>query len=127
EAGDPQRAIDFLLVRIQKFTSQGGDNDLARLFTLLAQAYQTVGDLDNAGRLYRYAQQKIPASDGLNAEILLGMGQIALMSTTENNVQQALDHFTQAERNYPSEPAYIESLIGRADCEARLGAHPESI
>ena len=131
EAGDPQRAIDFLLRKLQRFTSQGGDSDLAPLLVLLAQAYQKTADFDNAQRLYHYAQQKLESNSGLNAQILLGLGQIALHSSPqgqgESNLHQALEHFTIAVRNYPSEQPYVEAMIGRADCEARLGAYPESV
>ena len=127
DAEDPQGAIDFLLVKLQRFASEGGDGDLAGLFVLLAEAYQVIGDLPQAERFYRYAQQKIESQDGLNARILLGLGRIVLGSPEDAAVQQALDHFTQATQNFPSEPAYIEALIGRGDCEARLEAYPEAI
>lgn len=127
EAGDPQRAIDFLLMRVQRFQSQGGDTDLSELFVLLAQSYQMTGDFAAADRYYRFAQQKLPGDSGLNAQILLGLGQLALLADGEGNVQQAMEHFAQAVKHYPSESAYLEALVGLADCEARLESYPESV
>lgn len=127
DVDDSERAIDFLLMKVQRFTSAGGDADLGELQVLLAQAYQSIGDLENASRLYRYAQQRLTSESDLNAEVLLGLGQIALATSEDQNVQTALEHFTLAVKSYPNAPTYTEALIGRADCEARLGSYPEAI
>jgi tetratricopeptide (TPR) repeat protein len=127
DAGDPQGVIDDLLLRLQRLTSQGGDADLASLTVILARAYQQVGELDRASETYLHARSKITADDLLNAQILVGLGQIALADTDEMNVHEALDHFSAADRLYPTALCHIDALIGRGDCEARLASHPESI
>lgn len=127
DAEAPQEAIDLLLRRLQRLSAETDPADLAPLRVLLAEAYQRVGRFDEAERLYRSAQQQVDSADGLNAAIHVGLGQIALVGSDEMNVQQALEHFSRATENYPSEPAYIDALIGRADCEARLESHRSAL
>ena len=64
-------------------------------------------------------------ADPLNADILVGLGRIA--KAERGDVQMALGHFSAAQTLYPSTPAYFDALVGRADCEAHLGAHQEAI
>ena len=128
EAGDPQRVIDELLVRLQRLTGSGGSRDLVPLHVLLAKAYQQVGDLVSAERLYRAAQQQIDPADGLNADIHVGLGEIALSDGEGQSVERALEQFSHVVRSYPSQQGpYVDALIGKADCEALLQAHPESV
>lgn len=127
DAEAPQQAIDLLLRRIQRLSDDSDNRDLAPLRVLLARAYQHVGQFEDAERFYRHVQQQIDRTDGLNAEIHLGLGQIALAETGEMNVQRALEHFSRATSEYPSEWVFVDALIGRADCEARLDAHGEAM
>ncbi|MFW6059652.1 MAG: tetratricopeptide repeat protein [Phycisphaeraceae bacterium] len=123
DADAPQQAIDLLLRRIQRLSDRPDSSDLAPLRVLLAKAYQHIGQHQDAERIYRAAQQQIDSADGLNAAIHVGLGQIALTGSDDMNVQRALEHFSRATRNYPSEPVYLDALIGQADCQARLDDH----
>lgn len=128
EAGDPQRVIDELLVRLQRLTGTGDTRDLVPLHVLLAKAYQQVGDFISAERLYRAAQQQIDPADGLNADIHVGLGEIALSDGEDQSVERALEQFSHVVRSYPSQKgSYVDALIGKADCEALLQAYPESV
>jgi tetratricopeptide (TPR) repeat protein len=79
------------------------------------------------------AQQRLIPTDKLNADVLVGLGQIevadagGLRSGDSSDVRTALELFTRAETDYPTSPTRIEATIGRADCEARIGAHAEAI
>ncbi len=127
QSDDPQGAINYLLRRIQRLAARQGDDDLAPLIVLLAKAYQQVGDFQNAEQRFRHAQQKITQTDTLNADILVGLGELALTQATGQQVEQALEYFSEAEENYPSSVmAHIDALVGRADCEARLGMHADA-
>ena len=124
QAGDPQGAITYLLRRIQRLANQGGDGGLAPLMVKLAQAYQAIEENQKAEQLYLQAQRRIDSTDDLNADILVGLGQLALAQSTGERVEEALEYFRTAEEGYPSSAgAHISALIGRADCEARLGDH----
>jgi tetratricopeptide (TPR) repeat protein len=124
QAGDPQGAIGYLLRHIQRLAARGGDDDLAPLIILLAKAYQGVDDFKEAEQQYRYAQQKLDPTDDLNADVLVGLGQLALTPVNGRQVEEALEYFRSAEEGYPSSTsAHITALIGRADCEAKLGDH----
>lgn len=128
EVGDPQGAIDYLLHRFQRLASRNGDGDLAPLIVKLAQAYQAVGDNHGAEQRYLHAQSRVKPTDDLNADILVGLGQLALSQATGQQVEQALEFFREAEEGYPSSSAaHIAALIGRADCEARLGDHGAAV
>ncbi len=124
QAGDPQGAITYLLRRIQRLANQGGDDDLAPLIVKLAQAYQAIDDNQKAEQRYLHAQRRVAATDDLNADILVGLGQLALAQVDGEQLEEALEYFRSAEEGYPSSAgAHISALIGRADCEARLGDH----
>lgn len=128
DAGDPQGAIGYLLRRIQRLAARDGDGDLAPLIVKLAQAYQAVGDIQNAEQRYLHAQSRIKPTDDLNADILVGLGQLAASQSTGQQLEQALEFFREAEENYPSSSsAHTTALIGRADCEARLGDHAAAV
>ena len=122
-AKDFQRAIDFLLQRLLRLSREGQGDDLAGLEVLLAQAYQQIGQWDHAGQRYQHAQQSIAPSNGLNARIFVGLGQLVLAGAGSQHVDQALEYFSAADDQFPADPVHIEALIGRADCEARLGEY----
>ncbi len=124
DVGEPELAIQFLQRRMIGLMASGGDDGIAPLRVLLAQAFQRLGEFEEARRWYRLAQQKLEKTDPLNAAVLVGLAQIDL--TNDDGVRDALENFSVAESEYPTAPAYIDALIGRADCEARLGVHAES-
>lgn len=120
-----EKSIEYLQRQMIHFMAEGGDEDLAPLRVLLAGAFQRLGEHEQAQRWYRLAQQKLDTVDPLNARVLVGLGQLDLAMT--GDVRAALENFSVAEAEYPTAPSYIHALIGRADCEARLGSHPEAI
>ena len=126
-AGDPQRAVDALIRKIFRLVNDGGDEDLAPLQILLGKAYQQVGQLTEARRSFNLADQRLASIDPLQADVLVGLAQIALAD--EGDLQTALGLFGKAETDYPTTPVYIEALMGRADVEARLGGryHPDAL
>ena len=132
--GNPDQAIDHLLPKLIRLDDREGDepgaddqagDGLTPLMVNLAKAYQDVGDNVQARRWYSQAQQQLDHMDVLNAKIMVGLAQIALAET--GDVQKALGYFASAEKRYPATEAYLDALIGRADCEAKLGSHPEAI
>ena len=128
QAEHPQAAINYLLRRIQRLAARGGDSDLAPLIIKLAQAYQAIDDVDNARQRYMHAQQNLGPTDELNADILVGLGQLALAQSNGQKIDQALEFFREAEEGYPSSvDAHIAALIGRATCEAHLGDHAAAV
>ncbi len=133
EAGDPQGAIDLLVQqRLPALIGRTEDlaaarGDFAPLYVKLAQAYREAGEADQAEAYFLQAQQHLSAGDPLQADVLVGLGWIELARGGEEAVRRAYELFSQADREYPDEPAHVEALIGRADCEARLGAYPEAI
>ncbi|MEQ9453308.1 MAG: tetratricopeptide repeat protein [Phycisphaeraceae bacterium] len=129
ETGDALAAIDFLLRHYQRLMATGGDEDLAPIIIKLARAYQSKSppEFERADRLYRFAQQRIDESDPLNAEIHLRLGEIALIEGGPDALQTAMASFSTVIREFPSEPVFVDALIGRGDVEARMGAYPEAL
>ena len=125
EIGQAEQAIEYLQRRMIQFMAAGGDSDLAPLRVLLAKAFQHLGEYDESQRWYRLAQQKLKSTDLLNADVLVGLAQIDLAQT--GDARSALENFSIAESEYPTAAAYLDALVGRADCEARLGTHPEAL
>lgn len=133
-AGQYDTAIAQLLRQLTRLMEQGRADDLAPLRVLLAEAYRQIGEWEEARRQYQLAQSMITRSDRLNVKVLVGLGQLAMIDrggthSEHDGVRTALEHFAAAERDYADQrdPDYLQALIGRADCEARLGNHNEAI
>ncbi len=115
--GDPQRAIDYINREMQRLRAAGAADDPA-LIVLLARAYQDIADFSNARRLFAVGQQMVSDSDQLNGRILVGQAQIELAVGGEGFEDRAHTLFSQAAKEYPMGPAYLDALIGRAHVEA---------
>jgi len=125
DANQPGRMIDYLNPAYARFSDQAGDDDLAPLMVKYAQAYFMTRRYSESGRWYQRAQRKLKQEDPLNAKILVGLARIAMIEA--NDIRQALEYFSGAQTRYPDTPSYLDALIGRADCEARLGADVQAI
>jgi len=125
ESGAPEQAIEYLQRMILRLRDTGSANDVAPLLVNLGKAYQQVGSLGEARRWLDEAQKSIEKTNPLNAEILVGLGNIDMADA--GDIQSALGRFSTAATLYPSTPSYFDAMVGRADCEARLGAHAEAI
>ncbi|MEE9213025.1 MAG: tetratricopeptide repeat protein [Phycisphaeraceae bacterium] len=124
DVDNPRWAIGLLQRRIMLFMDQGDDDDLAPLMVLLGKAHLKIGDYDESQRYFQLAQTKLLSADPLHADILVGLADIELALS---NVQQALEYYSRAERDWPAMPVYLLALVGRADCEAKLGYDPDAI
>ena len=128
DTGAPDKAIDYVLhklVQLDDGEKGDGPDQLAPLMVNLAKAYQRVGDNDEAKEWFTKVQGQLDKMDSLNADVMVGLAQIVLAEV--GDVEAALGYFGSAESLYPSTEAYLDALIGRADCEARLGGHAEAI
>ena len=125
KADEPQQAIEFLQRKLIHLMADGHENDLAPLWISLAKAYQCQENHEEARRWYMLAQQNLSQTDNLNADIHVGLGQIEIAQT--GDVQAALEHFSIAEKQYPTATSYFKAILGSADCQARLGSHTESL
>jgi tetratricopeptide (TPR) repeat protein len=133
DVGDPLRANDYLAKQMIFLKDRGArDLDLMGLVILYARSFQDAGELPEARRWFLYAQSKLDTTDALNADVLVGLGQLDLSQT--GDVQAAKQHFSRAESEFaetdPTKPAFhthLRALIGLGDSEAKLGADPEAI
>lgn len=126
EAEEPGEAIHYLQRRLaQIMADQSSEEGLAPLWVMLAEGYQKQAEYGEARRWYQRAQQGLESSDGLQAEVLVGLGDLELAE--RGDVRAALEYFSAAETEYPTAGAYFEALVSRADCEAQLEGHGEAI
>lgn len=125
DSGNPDHGISILQRRIMLFKNEGGDDDLAPLWILLAKGYLKNGDFEESRQYYKLAQTRLLDSDPLNGQVLVGLAETELAE--DGDVQQALAHYIQAERDWPETGSYLVALVGRADCEAKLGYHHQAI
>ena len=131
DVGDAQETIKLVERKLIIFFDQGGNADTGPLYVLRGKAYQRLGDFDLARESYVIAQKVLPAGNAQHADVLVGLGQIELVQS--NDVRLALQHFKIAEQQYrplvgdPVHSPYMDALIGRAECEARLGKHVGAI
>lgn len=126
EGNDPKKATDYLTQRMGRFVAEGGDEGLAPLMITLGQAYYSAGNTTMSRRMFQMAQQKLLPEDPLNAQVLVGLGRLDL--TDGGDVRSALSNFTETMNRFPTDsPSQYRALIGRADCEARLGSNAEAV
>jgi len=125
EADYPDEAIDYLGRKILRFKADGGDTGIAPLLVQLARAYHRIGRNEESRHWFEQAREELDRTDDLNSEVLVGLAQVAMAQS--GDAQQALELFSAAQTQYPSTPAYVDALVGRADSEAHLGAHRQSI
>lgn len=125
ESDEAAMASEYLVKELIQFRAQGRDDDLARLETLLAQAYRREGRFELAREFYEQAMRKVTSGGPLPAEIQVGLGQLEL--DQNGDYAAALERFSQAMRGQPSRDTLIDALIGRAHSEARLEAHSEAV
>ncbi|MEM6332731.1 MAG: tetratricopeptide repeat protein [Planctomycetota bacterium] len=131
-AKDATAAVDLLIKRIPALQSGRRSPELNEWLALLrlrlAEAYHTEGDLDDAERNYRYANEQLERTHPGNARALAGLGMLALTQPGPDAAAEANRLFTEVIRDFVSEdgPA-IRSLIGRADARARSANHREAL
>lgn len=131
DAGDAKTTIQMVERKLIYFLDRGGKKDTGPLYVLRGKAYQRLGDFDRARESYAIAQKVLPPGDSEHADVLVGFGQIELVQS--DDVRQALHYFTVAEQKYrplvgdPVRSPYMDALIGRSDCEARLGKHVAAV
>lgn len=124
---DPAKAGAFLNRHIMRLKALGLDRELAPLYVMLGRAQQAQEQYDLAMQTFEYAQNMLPDDDPLHARVLLGKAQNRLArgpdadETAEEAMQLARHLFKTAVDQFPSEPVFIEALIGLGDTEARLG------
>ncbi|MCC7409001.1 MAG: tetratricopeptide repeat protein [Phycisphaeraceae bacterium] len=126
EVGAAEQVRDYLLRRLAVLADGGPEQDLVELMLPLARAYQKLGAFDDAWRWFDKAAgylDKTPENP-LNAEALVGLGQVALSRTSDP--AQAVRYFADAVENYPGTTSYIQALIGLGDCRARASEHDQA-
>lgn len=124
------QAKDLLVSRLTRLKIDGRTDDLAPIEVKLAQAYQALGELSQAETYFNVAAKRLSPTDALNATILVGLGQIKLVQidfSQLDGVQDALMLFKDAEERFPTTPAHLAALIGRAHCEALLSRDSDAI
>lgn len=126
-AGSPTKAIEYLQRQLVQLSATGETKDLGEPMILYAQSLQRAGENEKARHWYMQAQQRINRDDPLNAFALVGLGQIDVAETGDYNL--ALAKFAEAEQQFSPtvSTAYFDALVGRANCEAHLGSHPDAI
>ncbi len=130
---DPAKASEFLNRHIMRLKALGLDAELAPLYVMLARAQQAQEQYDQAMQTFEFAERMLPAHDALQAQVMLGKAQNRLSrgpaadETAAEALHLALHLFKSTVQQFPSEPSFIDALIGQSDAEARLGQHGQAL
>ncbi len=116
-------AEDLLSRWLQRFDFEKS-NDLGELLVLIGDAMLLAGNGEDAERVYLQAQGMLANSDPLNGDALAGLGRVRY---EEGNVVDALKFFSDAVDNYPTTRAYLSALVGKGECQSRLGSYDEAV
>ncbi len=126
EVGDPKAAITYLSKEMQRLRS-AGLRDASELMVLLAQAHQIDKEFEDAVRQFRLAQSALSPGDPLNAEVLLGLGQIELASGGDGYLDRAYAPLDQVVQQYPTSKPVADALKGLGYIEAMRDAYPAAL
>ena len=118
-----QQAVDMLLRRIARLQAEGATG-LGELMVQLGQAYLADGDPADAERWLMRGRQALSPEDALNGQVLVALGRIRF---AEDNIVEALEHYSDVVAQFAATPAYPPALIGKAECQARLGVHDQAM
>lgn len=128
--GSPAAVIDAVQRKKIALMDRGGERDLAPLDIMRGKAYLQIGNFEMAREAFTLAMRFLPQGDPMTADALIGLGQIELSQT--DDIRAAWQYFRQAEENFrpqqadPARAPYFRALLGRADCEARMGRHADA-
>lgn len=122
DAGLVGEAVDHLLLALQRNRWLSGP-DAAKLYVLLARAYEELGQLDDAERNVARAAERLSASDRLMGEVHLVAGRIA---QDRGDLERARSAYSQIVTDFASAEAWVEGLLGLAESQAMLGELAES-
>lgn len=136
-AGDPQRAVDHILVDMRRLESEATSQDASRagaisagnrasargfgeLYLLLGRGYFELGDDRLAEQQLEQAVAMLEESQAVMSEAILLLGRIAAM---RGDVDDALERFERVVREYPASIAELPALLGRAEVRSVMGDH----
>lgn len=122
EAGYTAEAVDHLLLAIQRYADLPA-RDAARLYTLLASAYQALGRLDEAEENVARAAERLSPADPLMAGVFLVAGRIA---QDRGDPERARDAYARIVADFSASDAWAPALLGLAETRALLGQTAES-
>jgi len=115
--GDHGDAAELLMRWLQRFEFATA-KDVGELLVILGHAQLALGNRDAAERWYLQAQPMIEPGDPLHGQALAGLGRVRF---AVDNIVEALEFYTDAVTSYPTSSLYVKTLVGKAECEARLG------
>lgn len=131
DAGHFAGVIDMIERKQIALMDRGGDKDLGPLSVLRGKSYLQMGNFKVAREIFSAVHERLPKADALQADALVGLGQIELVQT--DDIAAAWHYFKAAEEDYrpqetdPANSPYFTALLGRADCEARMGKHVDAL
>lgn len=123
QQGFVNEAVDKLLVAMQQLRADG-IRQFPELYLLLGRAYFELGHYANAEEHLQTAVEGLPSSNALRGEALLLQARIAQQRLQWDDAFQMLDNIVVT---YPGTRAYLPALLSRAEVQAQLGNHLESM
>ncbi len=121
--GFVNEAIDKLLVAMQQLRADG-IRDFPELYLLLGRGYFELGHYARAEEHLQTAAQGLSNSSALRGEALLLQARIVQQRQQWDEAYQMLDDVVVT---YPGTRAYLPALMARAEVQAQLGNHNESV
>ncbi|MHB1158249.1 MAG: tetratricopeptide repeat protein [Phycisphaerales bacterium] len=122
-AADAGSAAELLLRWLVRLDATS-HSDTAPLLVQLGKAYLELGQRGEAERRFMQARQQLQPSDPVAGEALVGLGRVRF---EEDNIVEALEHFSDAVSRYPGTACFFDALLGQAECEARMGDWGDSL
>jgi tetratricopeptide (TPR) repeat protein len=121
--GEHGEAADLIMRWLQRLDFANAD-DVGELLIVLGRAQLELGQRQAAERWFVQAQPMLDPGDPLQGDALAGLGRIRFQ---EEVITEAHEYFSDAAANYPASNLFVQTLIGKAECEARLGWLDQSL
>jgi tetratricopeptide (TPR) repeat protein len=124
EAGQPQQAIERLLIDMRLVEYESGDRgavpQVGEMLVLLGRAYVTLGQERQARFHLDVALERLGPTSPFRAEALVLLGQLAM---GRDELDDAVQYFDMVVRDFGDTPSHAAALLGRAETRSLLGDH----
>ncbi|TVQ54602.1 MAG: tetratricopeptide repeat protein [Phycisphaerales bacterium] len=124
--GEPQRAVDQLLVDLRRLEYEASDDsrvNFGELNALLGRGYYDLGRFDDAEFHLTRSMDMFESDEPARGDALVVLGRLAVV---RGDLELAYGFFDPVVRDFVGTPSFLPGLLGRAEVNSQLGNHEDS-
>ncbi len=124
--GEPQRAVDQLLVDLRRLEYEAPDErrgNFGELNALLGRGYYDVGRFEDAEFHLTRSMDMFESDEPARGDALVVLGRLAV---ARGDLEVAYGFFDPVVRDFVDTSGFLPGLLGRAEVNSQLGNHEDS-